>query len=148
MWPSQSIHTTTGSCGSESFAASVFGRSTGTPTVSSGAVTMKMTSSTSMTSTNGVTLISLIGRPPRLPRGRSPGTRIGAAMSGRLLELARQDRAELAREGVEARGVLVDVARSLFVGEHRRDGGDEAERTAVVWGKSVAVRVDIGGCGY
>ena len=40
----------------------VFGRSTGTPTVSSGAVTMKMTSSTSMTSTSGVTLMSVIGR--------------------------------------------------------------------------------------
>ena len=36
----------------------VSGRSIGTPTVSSGAATMKMISSTSMTSTNGVTLIS------------------------------------------------------------------------------------------
>ena len=33
--------------------------------MSSGAVTMKMMSSTSMTSTIGVTLISLIGRPAR-----------------------------------------------------------------------------------
>ena len=40
----------------------VFGRSTGTPTVISGAATMKMISSTSMTSTSGVTLISAIGR--------------------------------------------------------------------------------------
>jgi hypothetical protein len=39
----------------------VCGRSTGTPTVSNGAVTMKTTSSTSMTSTSGVTLISDIG---------------------------------------------------------------------------------------
>ena len=38
----------------------VCGRSIGTPTVSSGADTMKMISSTSMTSTIGVTLISLI----------------------------------------------------------------------------------------
>ena len=38
--------------------AAVLGRSTGTPTVISGAETMKTISSTSMTSTNGVTLIS------------------------------------------------------------------------------------------
>ncbi len=38
--------------------ACVSGKSIGTPTVSSGAATMKMMSSTSMTSTNGVTLIS------------------------------------------------------------------------------------------
>ena len=41
--------------------ASVLGRSTGTPTVNSGAVIMNTTSRTSMTSTIGVTLISLIG---------------------------------------------------------------------------------------
>ena len=38
--------------------AAVFGRSTGTPTVISGAATMKTISSTSITSTSGVTLIS------------------------------------------------------------------------------------------
>ena len=43
-------------------AAWVFGRSTGTPTLNSGAVTMKTTSNTSITSTKGVTLISAIGR--------------------------------------------------------------------------------------
>ena len=53
---------TSGSSGSTMELALVFGRSTGTPTVSSGAVTMKTISSTSITSTNGVTLISLIGR--------------------------------------------------------------------------------------
>ena len=53
---------TSGSSGLVSVCALVFGRSTGTPTVRSGAVTMKMMSSTSITSTNGVTLISLIGR--------------------------------------------------------------------------------------
>ena len=41
--------------------ARVSGSSIGTPTVSSGAVTMKTMSSTSITSTKGVTLISLIG---------------------------------------------------------------------------------------
>ena len=42
--------------------ALVFGRSTDTPEVISGAVTMKMISSTSITSTSGVTLISASGR--------------------------------------------------------------------------------------
>ena len=41
--------------------ARLSGRSTGTPATSKGAVTMKMISSTSITSTNGVTLISAIG---------------------------------------------------------------------------------------
>ena len=44
-----------------SSAAVVFGRSSGTPTVNKGAVTMKMISNTSMTSTIGVTLISASG---------------------------------------------------------------------------------------
>ena len=51
----------TGFFGSVSVVARDFGRSSGTPTVSSGAVTMKMTSSTSITSTIGVTLISARG---------------------------------------------------------------------------------------
>ena len=57
-----------GSLSPSSCFASDFGSSIGTPTVSSGAVTMKMMSSTSMTSTIGVTLISLIGRPARRRR--------------------------------------------------------------------------------
>ena len=41
--------------------ALVLGRSTDTPTVNKGAVTIKITSKTNITSTNGVTLISDIG---------------------------------------------------------------------------------------
>ena len=48
--------------------AAVFGRSTATPVTSSGAATMKMISSTSITSTIGVTLISAIGALRRRPR--------------------------------------------------------------------------------
>ena len=62
MRPSPLIVMTRGSFGSVIGGAWVCGRSTGTPTVSSGAATMKTTSRTSMTSTNGVTLISDIGR--------------------------------------------------------------------------------------
>jgi hypothetical protein len=48
--------------------ASAFGRSTLTPVVSIGAATMKMISNTNITSTSGVTLISLsaLPRPPSL----------------------------------------------------------------------------------
>ena len=51
--------------------ARLSGSSTGTPLASIGAVTMKMISSTSMTSTNGVTLISAIGVPVELPDSRA-----------------------------------------------------------------------------
>ena len=59
--PVLSIVMVKGSTRSLMLAAGVFGRSTGTPTVSRGAATMKTTRSTSMTSTIGVTLISDIG---------------------------------------------------------------------------------------
>ncbi len=55
--------------------ARLSGRFTGTPAVSSGAVTMKMISSTSITSTSGVTLISAIGARRRpVPRDGSIAT--------------------------------------------------------------------------
>ena len=60
--PSRLTVMASGSFGSLIGGAWVCGSSTGTPTVSSGAVTMKTTSSTSITSTSGVTLISDIGR--------------------------------------------------------------------------------------
>ncbi len=62
------------SCSVGRAAAAVFGSSTGTPTVSIGAATMKMISSTSITSTIGVMLISLIAadRPPRRRRPPPP----------------------------------------------------------------------------
>ncbi len=56
------IVTVSGSLSLFSGLALVFGRSTDTPEVISGAVTMKMISSTSITSTIGVTLISASGR--------------------------------------------------------------------------------------
>ena len=56
------METVTGWLSVSTALASVFGSSTSTPVVSSGAEIMKMISSTSMTSTSGVTLISLSGR--------------------------------------------------------------------------------------
>ena len=58
----------------------VSGSSIGTPKVSIGAVTMKMMSSTSITSTNGVTLISCIGACLRARLRRPPPGRCGVGM--------------------------------------------------------------------
>ena len=62
MPPSRLMETESGSRSWLSACAFVLGKLTGTPTVKSGAVTMNTMSSTSITSTNGVTLISAIGR--------------------------------------------------------------------------------------
>ena len=50
-----------GSCSSGSESAELYGKSTCTPTVSNGAVTINIINKTNITSTNGVTFISLIG---------------------------------------------------------------------------------------
>ena len=69
--PVSSIETSIGFWSWSSALARLSGRFTGTPEVSSGAVTMKMISSTSITSTSGVTLISAIAaRRFDLPRPR------------------------------------------------------------------------------
>src|SRR5690349_5660801 len=61
--------TTSGSSMPASGAARVFGNSTDTPCWMIGAVTMKMTRSTSITSTSGVTLIcAMLPLPPRLSK--------------------------------------------------------------------------------
>src|SRR5216683_1284183 len=51
-----------------------------------------------------------------------------AMASALLVELARQDRAELAGEAVEPAGVASEIGRELVVGDHCRDRRDEAER--------------------
>ena len=70
MAPSARMEMVSGSFWSLIDPASVFGSCSGTPAVSSGAEIMKMINSTSMTSTNGVTLISDSAR--RLRRRRGP----------------------------------------------------------------------------
>ena len=55
------IESVSGSASSGRESADVSGRSTYTPTVSNGAVTIKIINNTNITSTKGVTLISLIG---------------------------------------------------------------------------------------
>src|ERR1700687_1835259 len=116
---------TSGSFGSLIGGARVCGNSTGTPTVNSGAVTMKTTSSTSMTSTSGVTLMSDIGRWRPWPLPLAWLTAIGLRP---LVELAREDRAERGGEGLEPARIAVEVGRQLVVGDDGRDRRDEAER--------------------
>src|SRR5438067_3090817 len=95
-------------------AFSTVGRSI-TAGVISGAVTMKMTSSTSITSTYGTMLISCIG-----PRRRSAGI----SSSHRL---AVEDVRELLHEALEAIAEALDVVRVAVIGHHRRDGGEQAD---------------------
>ena len=105
--------------------ASVRGRSTGTPTVSSGAVTMKMISRTSITSTNGVTLISPAGSCGR--DLRSPPAGFGDRHYMRSLR-RRETRARLHRRSLPCGPRSDQIAGELVVENHRRNGRDKAER--------------------
>src|SRR6195952_667028 len=114
--------------GGRCLALPIEGRST-TPVVISGAVTMKMISSTSMTSMNGTMLISLIVR-RRAPRPRTAGMS-GARdrrRRGHRAGVSLQDVRELLDEALELAGDAVDVASESVVGDHRRDRGEEADR--------------------
>src|ERR1700761_2456462 len=84
------------------------GRSTCTPEVSMGAVTMKMMSSTSMTSTIGVTLISEKAclRRERLLPPFPPGSPNDTAMLS--LDLPRHQQAELNAEIFKLAGKLIE----------------------------------------
>src|SRR2546427_12842623 len=83
----------------------------------SGGVTMKITSSTSITPTYGTMLMSCIG--PRLR------CRAGMAL---LHRLAMEDVGELLHEALEAVAQALDVVRVAVVRHHRRDGGEQADR--------------------
>src|SRR5687768_6773177 len=123
--PEASIETETGSWSCSSAAALLSGRSTWTPAVSKGAVTMKMISSTSMTSTIGVTLISDIGD----RRPRRPAPRMGPiAILGIHLQLAAQGAVEAVGEALEAGLEAIDAVAEAVVGDHRRDGGEQTDR--------------------
>src|SRR4051812_48497629 len=108
--------------------ACVCGKSMGTPTVNSGADTMKMISSTSITSTIGVTLISLItARRPRRPRPPPPALIAIALSLPALVDLPRQDRRELAGKALQALALPVHFGDELVVENGRRDGGNQAD---------------------
>src|SRR3989344_2360780 len=123
----------------------MLGRST-TPDGSRGALTMKMISSTSITSMKGTMLISLRVRrrrpPPRAlssaisqaPSAHRVGTGqtarhrgLGHGCGGQRGRVTRQDVGELFHEGLHLDGDAVDVAGEAVVGQHRRDGGEQAD---------------------
>src|SRR5690554_6238355 len=86
------------------------------PGVIMGAVTMKITSNTSMTSMYGTTLISFLSRLVLRPRK--------VPMS---VHLALQDIQKLVDEAVEAQRQAVDLVRIAVVGDNRRNGGEQAD---------------------
>src|SRR5574337_1863756 len=111
------------------------GRASGLPTLGSwirlgeisGAVTMKMISSTSITSMNGTMLISLmVRRPRRWARGARAGiVRASSVAGGRMAaQVAVQDVRELLDEGLELDRDAVDVVREPVVRDHRGDRGE------------------------
>src|SRR5260370_31718883 len=92
----------------------------------SGAVTMKITSSTSITSMYGTTLMSAIARRERrlrmLERLEEPA--IGCS----LMRLALQDVREFFDEGLEADRETIDVVRVAVVRDHGGNRGEQADR--------------------
>src|SRR5882757_839845 len=117
------------------------GRSISMVEVISGAATMKMISSTSMTSTIGVTLISAMTaarRRPRLPPPAEPAMFIAMILISRcvrhvppsrpLVDLARQDGRKLVGETFQPLRLPVHLGNELIVENSRRNGGDKADR--------------------
>src|ERR1700730_10077646 len=105
------------------------GRLIATPTVSSGADTMKTMSNTSMTSTNGVTLISLMTARRRrqcLPLDADATTFPAIIPSPALVARPRQDRGEFVGEPLQPLGLLVHLGGELIIENSRRNGGNEA----------------------
>src|SRR5579863_530557 len=92
----------------------------------SGAVTMKMTSSTSMTSMYGTTLMSAIARRERPPRMLE--RLVEPAIEYSLMRLALQNVRKLFDEGLEADREAIDVVCVAIVGDHGRDRGEQADR--------------------
>src|SRR6516164_1454613 len=107
------------------------GRSIGTPTVNSGADTMKTISSTNMTSTNGVTLISLMtGRRRRRPFPPDEAIPIlPAAISSphpAFVDLSGQDCREFVSKAFQPLRLPVHLTAEFIIENRRRDGGNEA----------------------
>src|SRR5207248_7998395 len=104
------------------------GRFTSTPRWIIGAVTMKMMSSTSITSTSGTTLISASELDTRLPRPR-PGAAASCPVAtfGTLGEIPFCDVQKLHREVVHFRCEDLHAIREHVVEVHRRNRRDKAE---------------------
>src|SRR5262249_13402845 len=98
-----------------------------TPGFTSGAVTMKMTSSTIITSTYGTMLIWCRRRRARIALGPGGGCVVGRRREAGL-RLALEDVGELLHEALEADREAVDVVREAVVGDDRGYRGEQADR--------------------
>src|SRR5688572_2816084 len=138
--PCARTSTMTGSFCCVTGAALACGSSMSTPRFNSGAVTMKMISSTSITSMYGTTLMSALSRRLRMRRPvavwamailswcliQRPKWTMGSIVQVRL---ALQDRSELLAKRVVTRGDAVDLGSEAVVGPYRRDRGEQAHRS-------------------
>src|SRR5580698_2993374 len=124
MLPSARMLTTTGGVCCWGAAPPTVGKLT-IDGATSGAVTMKITSSTSITSIYGTTLMSAIARRVRLPRMLDDEE---PAMVCSLVRLALQDVRELFDEGLEADREAVDIVSVAVVCNHRRNRGEQTDR--------------------
>src|SRR5204863_2339512 len=113
------------------------GRSIGRSTVASGAATMKMIKSTSITSMNGVTLISWVSAKSPSSSNSLPAIetaiallrrRAGAAADMGAVKIARQQPRRRARGTVDELKVALRHPREVIVDDDRGDRGDEADR--------------------
>src|SRR5262245_4531151 len=113
------------------------GRSTATSTVESGAATMKMMSSTSITSMKGVTLISWFSTRSSSPLSRPPAMTARPSL-GRTRQFARRHAhaaVEVARDQPQDFGrriaqqplVAADPARELVVDDDRGNGCEQPD---------------------
>src|SRR5690606_8544503 len=109
------------------------GRSTLSPEVIIGAATIMMMSRTSMTSTIGVTLISLmtpvfLRRRPRRPPPPPPPDAAPMPMSAApRFELAGQDGGEFVGKAFQPADHLAGIGGELVIGDNRRNGSDETD---------------------
>src|ERR1035438_5085154 len=120
------VMVTTGMACAVSFTIRTLGTSTSMPNSITWAVSMKIMSRTSTTSTKGVTLISERAAPPRL-REPNPPPLIEIAMAS-LSEAAIGQVEELQREVVHARADLADGGAEEVVENGRGDGRKKAHR--------------------
>src|SRR4051812_18168535 len=105
--------------------ACAFGNSTLMPSVSSGAVIMKMISSTSITSMYGTTLISPMRRRRRPPVCTDA---MGKPLSSGPAGVALQDGGELLHEGVVAQLQPADRVGVAVIGDHRGNRREQSDR--------------------
>src|SRR5277367_1449334 len=118
---------TTTRCSVSSLTVLVFGTATSMPDCRTGAVSMKITSSTSTTSTNGVILISAsaVCVWPFLFVKATCGLPFDGVLIGHQRDFFHAVQ-QFARKIVHARGLAAQPPRELVIGNHRRNSDNQA----------------------